>query len=296
MRLSRFCRFCAFLIGLATLLSVTATPVRTAAQQPSAEELATKAGEYVHVYSSKMSGVSLDELFLLTETSSGLNRVPQRIACDLVVIKIEQQLLGLRDPYAVDTKALRDHKPRIIEALSNPTEENWELAQKYVREHANYLLHNVVVWYSDPMLAFQFVSEDNQQKLVYKLEGTKKMNGVTVLGLGFKEKPDGPRVFNSVPGEAHTSGRLWVDPATGAIHATDLWVVSDTDNARMAVQFASDAKLGLLVPKSAAHTFEWREAGKSTLNAVTGTLQKATFEANVTYKDARYTPIDLHRR
>jgi hypothetical protein len=283
----------------ARVLIIPAIVVLLAAarQEPSAEELVAKAADYLHQYSAKVSGVSLDELFLLTETSTGVNRVPQRIASDVVLIKVEEQLLGLRDEYSVDTKALREHKPRIIEALSNPTEANWELTQKYVREHANYLLNNVVVWYSDPMLAFQFVSPDTQDKLIYRIEGSKKLNGVLCYGLGFKEKPDDEsRVFDHIPGHAHSSGRLWIDPATGAIHATDLWVVSDTDNVRMAVQFAPDAKLGLLLPKSAAHTFEWREAGKSTLNAVTGTLQKATYEANAVYKDARYTPIDLNRR
>ena len=280
---------------VAGALTIQLSAVAQKAEAPSADALRKIAGQYVESYGRRVSGVSLDELFMLIETSGGQTRVPLRIASDVILVALDKQIVGLRDPYAIDTRKLREHEPRIVQLLKEPTQANVNLAQQQIRANAIQLQHNVVIWYSDPMLAMQFMAAVNQPNLTYKVDGDKKMNGVQVYGVSFKEGKDGPRILNTIPGNAQSSGRFWIDAATGAIHMTELWVQSDTDIVRVKVTFAPDAKLGLVLPRSAAASFEWREFGNRNTNPVGTAPIKLSFEANAEYKNPQYTPIDLTR-
>jgi hypothetical protein len=284
------------LAGLAALLLV-ASPRAATTQTPSLNEIRTKAAKYVSEYASKVSGVSMDEQFTLIDMGTGVSHSPQRIASDLVVVSIDGYLLGLRDPYSIDRRSIRKHTPRLIDALTDPTPANWALAQQYVRANAALFLHNVVVWYTDPTLALQFAAAANQQTLGMEIDGHKTRNGVETYGVTFKEPDEGPRVLNQIPGEAQSSGRLWIDPATGAIHMTELWVQSQTDIVRVLVEFAPDPELGILLPKSASHNLQWREWGNErTTSGIGGTPIKASYESNAEYKKVGYTPLQLNGR
>ena len=262
---------------------------------PDAAALQQAARAYVEKYGPTVSGVSLDEQLVLLETSGAQRRVPQRVNSDLVLVKFDDRLIGLRDPYSVDTRKLRDHQPRVVQALSQPTQANLDLAQKYVREHAAFLLHNVVVWYTDPVLALQYVERVHADKLTCKIEGDKVINNVRTWGLGFKERPGAGRVLDMIPGNAESWGRLWVDPETGAIHMTELWVQSETDVVRVQVNFEPDKTLGWLLPRRASHNLAWREFGSNYTAAVGRSPIKLSFESNADYGKPTYTPIDLSR-
>ncbi len=263
---------------------------------PTVQDLLKAGAAYAEAYSTKVSGTTLEELFILTELSGTQMRVPQRVWSDVVIVKIDVngRLLGLRDPFSVDKKSLRPREPRIVRALEEPTLASWAAAQGYVRENAILFRANVVLWFSDPMLALQFVATSNQSRVTYNLEGTRRVNGLELYGLGFKEQErPGATSLLATPDNPLSSGRFWIDPSTGAIHQTDLWVQSDTNTARMHVAYAQDPVRGILLPSEASHTFETRERGSGGLIGPGGT--KIGIEANVTYTNARYTPIDLSR-
>jgi len=276
-------------------LALATAPRPLAQTAPDVGTLQQAAREYVEKYGPLVSGVSLEEQLILLETTGAEKRPPQRIGSDLVLVKFDDRLIGLRDPFAVDTRPVRPHEPRIVKALSEPTQANVDLAQQYVRQNAAFLLHNVVVWYSDPVLALQYVARVHEDKLIYKIEGNKKINGVTTWGLGFKERPGATRVLSMIPGNAESWGRLWIDPATGAIHLTELWVQSQTDIVRARVEFETDKKLGWLLPRRASHNLEWREWGNNVTTNVGRAAVKLSFETNADYGKAAYTPIDLGR-
>lgn len=266
-------------------------------QEPSVDVLLEIGGRYVAEYAPKVSGVTLEELFLLSEIRGSRAGTPTRISSDLVVVDSDGRVLGLRDPYAIDTRPLRDRQPRITMALAEPSMANWQIVQSYAREHAVYFMANVVLWYNDPMLALQFISKQHRGRIVYAMEGDKRINGVQTYGLGFKER-DEPGVTSllNTPGNPLASGRFWIDPATGAIHRTELWIQSVTDTARILVTYAPDRALDLLLPKEASHTFEWREKGTglSSIGAG-GSPSRQAFEGSATYSNPRYSPINLNR-
>ena len=278
---------------IAALVLVSVRPAATAPQTPDVDTVRKAAQAYTTKYLDTVSGVSLDEMLILTNTSGGSSATPERISADLVIVNLDGLLSGLRDPYAVDSRKLRDHQPRVVQALSKPTQENVDQAQRYVREHAAYLGHNIVVWYTDPVLALQFLSPANEKKLTFTVEGTKKMNGVQTVGLVFKEAADGPHVLDRIPGNAQSRGRLWIDPATGAVHQTELQVQSETDVVTVQVAFMPDKTLGWILPSKSSFNLAWREYGNRFNSSVGGGNQKVSFEGNAEYSKATYTKIDL---
>ena len=286
--------------GVAAVVAglVLATGPSSASQAPSVDELVTAAASYVAVYAAKVSGVTLDEALMLTENSmTTRGTVPQRVSSDLILLNLGGEILGMRDVYAVDTRAVRPKETRIARVLAEPTPATWQTAQQYAREHAVYLRANVVLWFSDPALVLRCLKPQHRTRLTFKLEGSKRMNGAQVYGLGFKETDKDPSAsILQMPDNPLASGRFWVEPGTGRIHQTEFWPQSATDTARVQVQYASDEKLGVLLPRSASHTFETRERG----TGISGTggggnSTRLNFESTATYSNPRYTPIDLSR-
>jgi hypothetical protein len=275
-------------------VAVAPVPARTS-QVPTAPDLLKAAAEYLDTYATKISGTALDELFILVETVGPQMMVPQRLYSDVVIVKIDVQgqLLGLRDLFAVDKKNLRPREPRITDALERPSLASWEAVQGFGREHAVYFRSNGVIWFSDPVLALQFANRANQSRLTYKVDGSKKVNGVQVYGLGFKEieRPAGHLL--GTPDNPQASGRLWINPATGAIYETDVWVQSETETARLRVIYALDPARSILLPHESSGTFETRQIGSG--GNIGPRATRAAFDVSVTYTNPRYLPIDLTR-
>lgn len=284
------------LVPLVVVAGVLVPVAARTPQAPTAPVLLKAAADYLDTFASKISGTALDELFILVETAGPQMMVPQRLYSDVVIVKIDinGQLLGLRDLFAVDKKSLRPHEPRVTDALEQPSLARWEAVQGFVREHAIYLRSNGIIWFSDPVLALQFAGRANQSRMTYKLDGSKKVHGVEVHGLGFKEieRPTGTYLLGT-PDNPQASGRLWIDGATGAIYETELWVQSDSETARLRVTYAPDPARNLLLPHDSSGTFESRQKGSGGNIGPRGT--RAAFDVSATYTNPRYVPIDLSR-
>jgi len=285
-----------WVIGIVVAIAVATSVGAQQAPAPALADLLRLGASYAATYATKMSGVTLEEQLLLVDVSGRIMTAPQRITSDVVLLRIsaDGDVVGVRDAFAIDNRALRPRQPRIVNTLAEPTLANWEKVQAYARENAILLVANVVLWFSDPTLALRFIAESNQRRITYKLEGTKRVNGVQVQGVAFKETEVPNRTYLlETPGNPLASGRIWMDPATGAIHMTELWVQSTEDTARIQVTYAADAKLGLLLPRDATHTFENKEPGSG---GTIGTMSsKMTIEGTARYTNPRYTPLDLGR-
>ncbi len=108
----------------------------------------------------------------------------------------------------------------------------------------------IVATLNDPTLALQFLSPDNQSRVTYKVDGHKRFDGVDTVGLSFQEpKNRDADYIIKTRGKAAGSGRLWIDPATGRIHQTELSMQSATETARITVGYARDSALDLWLPK-----------------------------------------------
>ena len=265
------------------------------AQKPSLEDVLKKGTQYVTAYAPRVSGVTLDELFLLIEVGGGRMAPPSRISSDVVLINVNSGLVALRDVYAIDTKPVRTREPRITSILTNPTVSGWQVAQSYAQQNQIYLRANVIVQVSEPTQVLQFLTDAMHDKVTYKLEGQKRIDGVQTIALSFKEPTARDKVYVlGTRGNAASSGRFWLDPATGAVHQTEFWIESPSESARLTTVYARDTKLDLLLPASMHGTYQWREASHGPTNMGVGVYNlRQDFEVNVKYSNPTLTPIDL---
>lgn len=285
------------LAGVVVVGLVLATRPVAATQAPKAEDLVTAATTYLKTYAQKVSGVTLDEELMLTENAMAMRSTPQRLSSSVTLLNLGGEMQAMRDIYAVDTRPLRDKEPRIPRVLAEPTPAAWNTAQQYAREHAVYLRANVVLWFSDPVLVTRCLSDGARARLTFKVDGSKRLNGVQVYGLNFRETDkEKSKSILQMPTDPLASGRFWVEPGTGRIHQTEFWPESKFHTARVQVVYAPDETLGLLLPKSALHNFETREPGYGPGGpGGTAVGERITFDSTVRYSNPRYTPIDLSR-
>jgi hypothetical protein len=281
------------------ILVLAAVPLCTwtapLAQAPTADGLLKAATAYLATYAPKVSGVSLEELYTITEVSSGRMSTPQRLSSDVVLLNLAGKVISLRDAYAIDNNPLRERQPRIVSLLVKPTTQTWEQAQTYAAESYRHMKSELIARLNDPTLALQFLAAENRPTLTFKLDGRKKFDGVETLGLRFQEpKNRDASYILKTRGKALASGRLWTDPSTGRIHQTELWLQSGSETVRVTVTYSRDATLDLWLPSLMLDDYQTSErTGEFSNMGAGGYNARQAFECRGAYSNPRYTPIEL---
>ena len=279
-----------------TAMAVAALGAPAAAQKgPTAADLLRLANEYLTAYAPRVSGVTLEEQYTMTDVSSGKMLVPVRLSSDVVLLNLAGKVIALRDPFAIDNAPVRAREPRITTLLARPTLAAWEQAQAYVNESMLHFPLDLIVKLNEPTLALHAVAPVNQPRLTYKIDGRKKLDGVETVGLRFDE-PKNPQAAYIFPthGKAAASGRLWVDPSNGRIHRTDLSLQSAIETARISVTYARDPTLDLWLPTTMYDDYGTSEPTGGVSNMGVGAYNaRRSFECRATYSNVRFTPIEL---
>ena len=287
-------RFRASAVLIAVLLFVRPG---IAQKDPPAGDILKLASDYLASWAARVSGVSLEEEYTLLDVSGSRLVSTRRITSDLVLLNLNGRITGLRDPFAVDSNAIRERTPRITSLLAKPSEAAWAQAQAYAGESLRYFQEDLIVRLNGPTQALQFVATEYQPRVTWKIEGRKKIGGIETVGLRFQEtKVRPPKYILQTRGDAVASGKLWVDPATGRIHRTELWMESDSESAHIVVDYARDAALDLWLPSSMVEKYEVTErvgTDLSTQREGTPGLAKRAYDCRASYSHARLTPIGM---
>lgn len=271
-------------------------PVLSARQQPSVDELLRVTNEYITSYARKASGVSLQESYTLVNVSGGQMTVPLRLGSELVLVDVNGRLYSMRDTATVDGAKRRDPKvSRIMPLLVSPTQAGWKQAQLIADDSNQYFMSELIIRLNSPVLALHFVQPVNHAKFTYRVDGRKKINNVDTVGLRFEEtRGELTKYMLGTRGNGYVRGRLWVDPATGAVHQTEMSLDSTTEGASVNVTYAPHKELNLLLPSKSGENYDTRPAPDNQINKGEGGYGgRFTYQANATYSNAAYTPVDL---
>ena len=283
--------------ALALLLGMTLVAAPLSAQRPSptVEGLLRAATDYLASYAGKVSGVSLEEEYTIIDVSGGRMRTPQRLNSDVILLNLAGKVIALRDAYAIDSKPLRERRPRITALLVSPTETAWQQAQDYATESFRHLRTDLIMRLNEPTLALQFIAPEQQRLLKYKVGEGRALDGVETVGLVFEEPANRDASYIiSTRGKAAAKGWLWIDPATGRIHQTELWMQSETETARVTVTYAREPKLDLWLPARMVETYDTTESrGEVSIMGVGNYNIRQSFQCRAIYSNARLTPIEL---
>lgn len=289
-------RRCWIAAGLLATIATLGTPV-SAQMDPAAADVLRAATEYFGTYTTRVSGVSLEEAYLILEVSGGRVNNTRRITSDLIVLNLAGRVISLRDAFALDDNPLRERTPRIVSILARPSQTTWDQAQAYASDSNRLVYEPLIALLNDPAVALRFIAPENQARVTYKIDGRKKMEGVEVVGLRFEEpKSKSADYVIKTRGKARARGRVWVEPATGRIHRTELTMESDSEIARISVDYAHDKALDLMLPASMVDTYEMSEVvgpGMSNMGAGSSGIGRRGYDCRASYSNARFTPIEL---
>jgi len=266
-------------------------------QKPALEDVLARAADYHAAYATRISGVTLEERYNLIQLVAGRMQTPDRFTSDVVLLNVNGRILSLRDPFAIDNKPLRERTPRITDLLVQPTADGWRRAQDYAAEQHFRFLSDLILALNDPTLALQFLAPGMQSKVAFKLEKHETMNGAPVVRVGFSEiaAPETPFALRT-RGNASASGRLWIGVADGAVHKSELRAASATESVVVTVSYAKDATLDQWLPKKMNETYQWKELDDVLSNRDVGAYgARLFFQADASYSNPRYTPIDLSK-
>ena len=103
--------------------------------------------------------------------------------------------------------------------------------------------------FNDPTYALQYLDPRWQSRFIWAQSGREQVNGVETWRFDFTELNQ-PYVIQATGYTLPSAGRMWVDPATGIVYRTqlDVWDPQARVRAKIEVDLARDAKLGLVVP------------------------------------------------
>jgi len=283
--------------AIVTVLLVSAAAgAPVAAQKGPAPADVLRAGtEYLSAYAPRVSGVTLEEEYTMLDVSGGRVSGTQRLTSDVVLLNLAGKVIALRDSFAIDNNPLRERVPRITSLLVKPTTSAWERAQAYASESFRHMQAELIARVNEPTLALLFLAPEYQSRVTFKIDGRKRMDGVEVVGLRFEEpKAKNPSYVIKTHGDAVASGRLWIDPATGRIHQTELSLRSSSESARITVTYAHDPSLDLWLPSAMIDAYEESVATGAVSNMGGGANNvRRSFDCRARYSNPRPTPIVL---
>jgi hypothetical protein len=281
-------------LGLVVAAAAILPAAIVAQKGPSAPDLLTIEATYLTGYAEKLGAVAADEEFTQIDMGSGRMGTPRRVNSSVVWLGLSGGSIdGFRDVVAIDRAPLRTKDDRLMALFQTPTSSS--------RDAAHQLTENAVTQYLDPnlhaldqaMLALDFARAANQDRSTFKVEGTKTLKGAQVVSLRFVEKKGQPLI--PTPQKSAAAGRLWVDPADGTVHQTELTLNGDSFSQKVTVTYAANAETSLWLPIEMYLQSEVSGPGAvdSSGRGAAGYGGRQAFEGRVTYTNFRRVAVDL---
>ena len=258
------------------------------AQKPQLADVLKTAGAYLSEYSQTIA-VTAEEDYVQRDTTT--SSAPRRLQSDIVLVGIGNGVvIGHRDVFAVDSSKIRERDERLLKLFRVPDPASAQGAAKAIEdEGAHYYLSPNLRTLDAPGLALEFLREANQANSEFAIEGVRKMGDAQIATLKFSERPTS-RILPTPEG-AQTSGKFWIDVATGAVTQTELTVDHrQLFRFHIATKFVKDTTVGLWVPAEVLQDVDVRTPttnAHSNMGAGGQLGSRRSFEGRIKYSKYR---------
>jgi hypothetical protein len=168
--------------------------------------------------------------------------------------------LGVRSVNVVDGNRVESSAERLKEIVRASPADARKLAEEIAKDNAR---HNIGVerTVNVPTLILGWLRGDVRRRLQFSRRRVETIAGIRVLRLDFEEGAERPTLIRSeYTGDLESSGAIWVEPATGRVWQTELRNSTPGASFRMRVRYATDPRLGILVPVKMEENVEGRGA------------------------------------
>ena len=213
-----------------------------------------KAAAYVVGYGQAFRDVVAEESY--TQWLGG-NRRQSR--SDLIFVSMPGAIAWtcFRDVFEVNGLRVRDRESRLEKLfLTGSRASAVQQASAIVTESARYNLgwHRTI---NVPTLPLLFLHPANQQRFRFARKGRRRVGGNETVEIDLAEIARPTLVNDGEGGDVPASGRIFVDPASGAILRTDITfrLLRRPGQARLVAAYRFDPGLGILLPEEMTESY-----------------------------------------
>jgi hypothetical protein len=278
---------------------VLAAAAASAEPQPSLATVLARAGVYVGMVESAVSGMVAEERYSqqwsvlprgwpLTE-----DQRRRELASDLLIVKLETAgaWLQFRDVFEVDGTPVRDRDQRLLKLLLEPTGSPADQIETILNESARYNIGNIERTVNTPLLSLLFLDARHQTR--FRFFRTK--DRTPALGPGafplppdtwivrFEERRENTIIRTRDNRDLPSHGRFWIDPATGRVLMTELVAEDRIVRATIDVSFRSEPLDGILLPRTMRERYE-------------GRTNKSIIDGSATYDKFRQFTVNVDEK
>jgi hypothetical protein len=251
--------------GVAALLAILSVSARTAPQPPSLDQILARGAEYVGRHIEVMSNLVAEERYeqeIVRVPSLQIGRMmPGRVAGIMTpvgnarrVLRSDVELINVgppvgwrsyRDVFEVDGKPVRDRSDRLAKLLLQPAASAREQANRIAAESARFNISDLGRTLNEPGLPIMFLQTALQPRFEFRLD---KHDRGTVWILKYVERARPTLFQHNYVEDNPSSGRLWIDAATGEVTKTEQIVSPGDMAATFTTDFREDKKFSVALP------------------------------------------------
>lgn len=258
-------------------------PTGSAAQNtPSLAQVLDRAARYTTTFHEQLSGIVAEETYIQEARSVGTARTRKvqrrRLKSDLLLVRPANadRYVEFRDVFEVDGIAVRDRQQRLLALFVEPTAQSRNQLRAIIDESARYNPGNINRNINTPMLALSFLAPAMQPRFRFSRARQREPQRLGTVAdadaanrplfrvatemwvLAFRER-ERPTVIRTTRGaDFPAAGRIWLDPATGAVLMTELVMTNRSISATVTVSYQSEPLLGLQVPVAMQEQYDGR--------------------------------------
>jgi hypothetical protein len=264
----------------AALVAAVALSASGAEQGPELADLLGRASAYVDAYPRQVSALVCEETYVQRVNDAALEKngfpTPLRTlrASFMLVSGSDDRFTPFRDVFEVDGVAVHDRHERLAALFAVPSTDGRAQAEALTRASARHSLSEVERTINTPMFALAFLRAANVGRSAWQDSGAALIDGQPVRLLDFRETARPALVTRDGRRDLLSSGRFWIEPASGVVRRVRHTVFDGRHNAQVSVDFVEAATLHLWVPSRMDEVY--REAPSRRI--VLGTATYAHYE------------------
>lgn len=156
--------------------------------------------------------------------------------------------LPFRDAFELNGKRLRTQDDRLLDLLLEPSAGSFEDARRLSAETAKLYLGSVARTINIPTLALHMVQAELRPRFAFSRAGEETVHGRVAWTVDFKETARPTLVHTTRGLDLALTGRLWIEPATGAILKTQLTAADPVVRADITSTFRREGAMSIWVP------------------------------------------------
>jgi hypothetical protein len=234
-------------VSVVVALAFGSDRTRAFQRQPelSVPELLAAAGRYVAKYESSFGAVVAEERNL--QSIGGTRRATTG---DILLFNSSNESGGagwmaFRDVQTLDTQPFPSQPGRLAALAANPTRETLIEAMRVTAVRDSLTIGSLPRTAAIPTTALTYLRAAKQPFSTFEFDGLKTIGDGQAAVVKFTERP---RARMTDADDFTTSGRFWIDPASGRVLQTELSVTSTIYNGKVEVQYSSIAGMDLWMP------------------------------------------------